>query len=280
MEERMMEINVTVNRRTLFPRPVPFERLLLDGMNYGVRRNGEFHAGTAAADHVFAYNENRIARGIAIRWNPQEISYTGLSLKLPTSSEEMEDFFLMVAHLARQDICEVAFNGEPFLPKMFHKTKEQMQIYNLRLLHDLMGQILNEEIPFCRFDCVFYPIHAGKQEAEYMWAGISTDAFRNWMDECQRPYAYYAEENFEAAGDSAALTIPCGRQVIVPRASDTLQVRLIDPETEKTIGILPLSGFLAGYALDEVSRFDETHVGVRAPEISEIPRRFPQMEKQ
>ncbi len=276
MSQDGLFITVTVNRKSLFPKAVTPKMILLDGMKFGCIRDGRFIPGEYGTSFVVAYHPERIGRGIQIGWDNKNVRYTELRLNLPSTNEELDDFFRMTARLARQDLSEVQLNGKPFIPKQFDTIKERYRVYNLKLLHEMMGNVLNESPGQISIGCVFHRLAAGEKEADQMWAGINTDHFRDWLHESQSSGAFYSEARIRERDQDlqAVFTMPSGRSVILPdheelplrfydlktgkpryEINDWL-VELVDHSKKQVLGMMPLQKFRKLIPADKVSYFD------------------------
>ena len=278
MNNNALMIRVTVHRRSIFPKVVTPNMIMLEGMKSGGVINGRFRPGENGQSFTIAYRPERIGRGIQIRWDEKDVRFTELCLNLPSSEEELDDFFRMSARLARQDISEVLINDKPFLPKEFHTIREGYRVYNLKLLHEMMGNVLNEPPGRISIGCVFHRLVAGEKEADRMWAGVDASVFRDWMHESQALDAYFSEarveENDNAQEYRAVFPMPSGTTVILPdheelpirfydletgRPRYTISewlVELVDESTRSVIGQLPLGEFRSRLPQDKISYFD------------------------
>lgn len=278
MDNSGMTIKVTALRRSLFPKVVTPQMIMLEGMKAGSIKNGRFTPGEYGQDFIVVYHPERIGRGIQMRWDDKNVRFTELSLNLPTSEEELYDFFQMSARLARQDLTEMSLNGKPFVPKQFKQIKEAYRVYNLKLLHEMMSNVLNEPPGRISIGCVFHRLAAGEKEADRMWAGIDTAVYRDWMHESQALDAYFSEARLEKAHPDkeykAVFTLPAGSTVILPDHEE-LPIRFYDMKTgrpryeisewliefvDKTggrvLGMIPLKKFRNLLPSEKVSYFD------------------------
>ncbi|MBQ9327740.1 MAG: DUF4299 family protein [Solobacterium sp.] len=302
MSTEGMSITVTVTRRSFFPRVVTPKMILLDGMSFGCSREGRFLPGEYGKDTVIAYHNDHIGRGILIRWDDHNIRFTELKLNLPASSEEIDDFFLMSARLARQDLSEVTLNGEPFAPKTYHDVVEKVKVYNLKLLHEMMGNILNEESDMVSIGCVFHRLAAGMKEADRMWAGVSTDVFRDWMHQSQSTDAYFSEARLSSPESeeeqTAVFTLPSNRPVIFPdreelpirfydlstgkpryQVSDWL-VELVDHTQKKVLGNVSFQQLKRFLPQEKVSYFDAADSLIEPLTVEDLSRILEQAEQE
>ena len=272
-----MSVKVNVIQRSMFPRIIDPEDIILDGMSFGCLKDGVFEDGAGDGQEAVAYHQNHIGRGIHITCDNEKRQYE-LTLNLPSSSEELDDFFQMTARLAKLAICEVLLNDAPFIPKKFKETKAKFQAYNLKLLHEIMSVILNEPPHTMVIGCVFHRLVAGTKEADRMWAGVNTDAYRDWMHESQRRGNFFSEARIEASEDGnehiALFRLPMEQTVIFPDHMELpvkfydlstghpkcdisrWLVEIVEGESRKVIGTMNLEAFRRVLPKEKVSYFD------------------------
>ena len=302
MENSGMMIKVTVFRRSLFPKRVTPEMILLDGMKAGRIKDGRFTHEDTGGSFTVAYHPAHIGRGIQIRRDENNVRFTELCLNLPTSEEELEDFFRMAARLARQDISEVLLNDKPFGPKQYHQIHDSYRVYNLKLLHEMMSNVLNEQPGRISIGCVFHRLAVGEKEADRMWAGVDASAFRDWMHASQTMDAYYAEARVEESHQDneykAVFTMPSGSTVILPdheelpirfydldtgrprcQISEWL-VELVDDKQRKVIGKIPFQKFRTLLPREKVSYYDAADSLLEPFTVDELMNLLEQAEKE
>ena len=272
-----MSVRVTVRQRSLFPRYIEPQELLLESMGYGSYENEGFVKDVMRGESLVAYHRDHIGRGIRVSCHNDEKTYE-LTLNLPSSYEELEDFFQMTARLAKKAICEVFLNEKPFIPKKFREIRQNYQVYNLKLLHELMGKILNESPHTMSIGCVFHRLVAGEKEADRMWAGTNTDEYRNWMHDSQKGQAFFSQARViheeEGSGHVAMFTLPAQKTVIFPNHMELpvrfydlstgmpkydisrWQVEFTDPKKEKVLGTMKFEDFHRMVPKEKTSYYD------------------------
>jgi hypothetical protein len=272
-----MSVHVKVIQRSLFSRYIEPKNIMLEGMSFGCYDNGVFLKGQERGAGVVAYHHDHIGRGIHISCYNDTRTYE-LSLNLPSSSEEVHDFFQMTARLAKLSICEVFLNDAPLIPKKFKETRAKYQTYNLKLLHEIMSVILNDEPHRMSIGCVFHRLVAGVKEADRMWAGINTDAYRDWMHESQAGETYFSEARITHSDDGsehvAMFSLPAEQHVIFPDYMELpirfydlstghpkyqiacWKVEILDPDGETVLGTMDLEDFRRRLPKGKLSYYD------------------------
>lgn len=146
------------------------------------------------------YRKEMPQRGI-IALPPEKDGFR-LILPLPTSREEIHDL-LSVA----EGHGIYVLNGTKINARMLPQLEESLTDVNLRMLHDMMSDVLNGMTETMFLSCAVHRLAVGEKEAEKLWAGVNTDAFRDWMKNLQlvdaelmEPTVYSNEENDDAIG--------------------------------------------------------------------------------
>ncbi len=173
MEELLIDLKVQITRRTVLKKLTPIKDMLDEGMQYDTHE-----------DEYIAYHPEHIGRGIRIQWNKNDPDHYGLSLSLPSTDEEIENFRYCIITTARRAVCEVLLNGKPLAPKDMKQVFEQLHVYNLQLLHSKVKDVLNDDIPLV-LQCAKKELTLDMDTAERFWAGTNTDSFRDYLQEVQ-----------------------------------------------------------------------------------------------
>ncbi len=178
-----MTIEISIARNTLIHREIPAEMIISDEMTYGAFFNDRFEEHQKSAEGFIAYNRKRIGRGIVVRHSADHSVYT-LSVGIPASSEDIEELFLCSYGIMNLR-SKVTVNHRAVSKLNMEDIKESVLEYNLKVLHEMMGKILNGESDYVSIGCARNRLSAGIREAEQMWAGINTDTYRDWMHSLQ-----------------------------------------------------------------------------------------------
>ena len=176
------------------------------------------------------------------------------------------------------------------------------RVYNLKLLHEMMSNVLNEQPGRISIGCVFHRLAVGEKEADRMWAGVDASAFRDWMHASQAMDAYYAEARVEESHQDneykAVFTMPSGSTVILPdheelpirfydldtgrprcQISEWL-VELVDDKQRKVIGKIPFQKFRTLLPREKVSYYDAADSLLEPFTVDELMNLLEQAEKE
>ncbi len=213
---RVMEIHIV--QKSVFPRPLPLSVLLGEDLQYGCYEGMHLTPGKTNKYGFTAFLPQAIGRGIRVRWQDGEEKEVTITLPLPTSDEEIAAFLGMVLRTARHWTCSLFLNGDPVTTHRIIDMEEDVQILNLRILHEMMLPMLTAEDQVLSFSCAMHRISCGKKEAESFWSGTTPNAFRDWMHALQSQVCFIAEAELFADDDAhtGVLTVPSNVPVVLP----------------------------------------------------------------
>ena len=274
MDANKKTVTVSVYRRSFFARRIPPEKILLDGMKTGWIKDGCFQIGESGEESVTAFHTDHIGRGIRISWKNDDARFTELKLELPASEEEIDDFFLMSARLAKQDICEVYFNEQPFVPKTYYDRRTSLKTENLRYLHQLMSGVLNGEPEILPVSGVFRWLYAGMDEAETMWAGTDSKNLRIWLHNTQDPSWSYGIS--DGTPENSAQFFEIEKTLVLPNEESLnkteFQIRFLDPSARKIPGSISSSVLVHELPLEKIHYLDAGYITVDPLSEAEVQR--------
>ena len=274
MDADKKSVTVSVYRRSFFARIIPPEKILLDGMKTGWIKDGCFQIGESGEEAVTAFHTDHIGRGIRISWKNDDARFTELKLELPASEEEIDDFFLMSARLAKQDICEVYYNEQPFVPKSYYDKRASLKTENLRYLHQLMNGVLNDEPEVLPVSGVFRWLYAGMDEAETMWAGTDAKNLRIWLHNTQDPAWSYGVS--DGAAENSTRFFETAKTLVLPNEESLkktqFQIRFLDPSAKKIPGSISSSALIPALPSEKIHYLDAGCITVDPLSEAEILR--------
>ena len=258
MDADKKTVTVSVYRRSFFARRIPPEKILLDGMKTGWIKDGYFQIGECGEEAVTAFHTEHIGRGIRISWKNDDARFTELRLELPATEEEIDDFFLMSARLAKQDICEVYFNEQPFVPKTYYDRRTSLKTENLRYLHQIMNEVLNGEPEVLPVSGVFRWLYAGMDEAETMWAGTDVSSLRSWLHNTQDPAWCYGRSSGTDTDPIRFFEI--GKTLVLPNEDQlkktNLEIRFLDPAGGEVPGSISSAALIPALSPEKIHYLD------------------------
>jgi len=231
-----MSFSIDLRQTGLFKKRLRMEDILLEGMRYGTMAGRTALKENAVSNHGFImFHPGHISRGITVLYKEGEKVGVEMSLSLPTSQEEIDDFFASAAKIRRRWNCEMMVNGRDLKPEYLESLREEVSVFNLKRLHQVMLEILNRDGLHVDFACAKHRLVAGKLEAEKMYAGTDTAVFRDWMHRLQNMDVYYPDPAFRKLEDGkvkAVVSLPAGRQYLL-RVKPSIPMMYYDMETGK-----------------------------------------------
>lgn len=139
---------------------------------------------------ISMFNPNLIGRSISVDFGKDEIN---LYLPLPTSAEEIDDFYNTAKRVADfwGGEVETKQDGTPFDPYNSEELAEDAKITSEKAV----GQILNGEFQNPILFCALWAIYLDKNDVELLKDGKPLEALRDFMHKMQNIDAYYARPN-------------------------------------------------------------------------------------
>jgi len=188
MNKQIPKIQVEFQEQNFLPTfSYSLKSVVLDSLSYGDYEDGAFKVNKENQEHLVLFNSKNIARGIELK---RENKHVYLTVCLPTTEEELEDFFQMIVRIATKRFYSVTIAKKPLLPKQLTQAHENAKKLNLKLLHQMMSAILNEQHPYL-LPSVVGNLIVTEKEAETMWAGVDTSNYRNWLHQAQASHLGY-----------------------------------------------------------------------------------------
>lgn len=281
-----LKLEVVLRQKSVFPKPMPFQTLLGEELSYGTFDGLHLTLGKISPKGFVAYHPEHIARGIRITWEEEETGLIKLFLPIPTCSEEIQDFHEMTLRAMRYWTCSIELNGALMTSNEYKEMLEEMEVLNLRALHEVMKEVLNEETGSLSLSCAYHRLDVGAKEAEEFWSGTTTNAFRDWMHSLQSKAAYIAEPEVlsipNQEGYTGVYTIPDGVPFVLPKEGQ-LPLSYYDLETgkpkieiqewvvryyltekETLIGIASYQRMLETLPQEKTQDYDNTHYYIEA----------------
>lgn len=182
-----LTISVEIENSVLFSSGIPLDVILGDHLNYGIYRSNHLTPGQCAENGFIAYNPSLIGRGIRVYWRETEKKKISLHLSLPTSEEEIDEYFAMLFRIWREwTMAKVKSGTFPVDVNNVHSFINQNYDVNLKQLHEIGMTVLDGHRGMMIMGCAMHRLVIGKKEAEHFWSGTNTDRFRDWMNELQQ----------------------------------------------------------------------------------------------
>lgn len=188
-----MSVNVKISQKGIFKKNLVLKDLIQHGFNYGIIGERYVLSQNKISDYVIIYDSNFIARGIDI--SVENKNTVSLSISLPTSLEEIKNFYKIVS-----DICA------KFKVKSFIRDDKKEQVLDIEKFIDLdkrasidalddIAVKLDSNYTDMYIFGALHPIAIGEKEIRYINRNI-LDNFRDFLHSKQKIDANYAEPHF------------------------------------------------------------------------------------
>ncbi|MBR0213587.1 MAG: DUF4299 family protein [Solobacterium sp.] len=285
---------VDVELRQIRPlaRFLPDELFLLPGMGHGRLYHEQLIPNETSSHGFVAYLPEHLGRGIRVRRKQDNPRSVFLNLALPASREEIAAVFAMTRQVCAQRMCRIFLGGTEVRAASLDRLQKDYEVFNLKVLHHLMRNVINEETGNLIMSCAMHSLTAGVQEAEQFWAGTDPDVFRDWMHRLQSVEARVAEpeilRNNETGVHTGVYDLRAGETTLFPQKPmiplrfydlktgvpatyiENWQVRLVDPQQRQTYGYLPFARLRAVLPAEKVFYYDGGRYGIMPLEENEF----------
>lgn len=223
-----MAITVTIKTKGIFDKIPTFNEILKDDFNYGGWDENFVLIKNKLSEYVLLYKTK--ARGITV-WL-SERSLIKLKLSLPTSKEEISEFFKYVGYVCgKMNVPTFDVDGKKC---SFMQLEELILEYvesSKKALLDISNQILNEKVPSMYIFGVLHPIALSKEEINFIDNDLDKLAIllkekqsfkalyiapKIEKIEKKRVFSLFASNKCEKEEINLTYVVPKGEEVIFP----------------------------------------------------------------
>lgn len=287
-----MSVVVTIHQNKLFKKKITLEQLLRNKLRYGkFNDNYVLEDGQKDENNAILYHPQHIARGIDVFFKDNKD--IELSMLIPTTNEEIDDFYDLVFYLCK--ICHtktfVQDEVERYVDEI-EKNKQNIKEFNYdslcRFLHDNETGMLM---------CAMWPLYFKSSEVMHWLDDQTLSTFSKELHQFQIKDLYYANAlcykvNNEDGSQSiigiyvvtatvdtifplepqvplSCMNLQTGKQINV----DNYRVALCSNEQNKILGEISFEDFMNELMRKEVHEFDNRHIyfdGLSEEEVSRI----------
>lgn len=188
-----MSVNVKISQKGIFKKNLVLKDLIPHGFDYGIIDERYVLSENKTSDYVIVYDSNLIARGIEI--SVENKNTVSLSISLPTSLEEIKDFYNIISNICAQ------FKVNSFMRD--DKKEKVLDIekfidFDKRASIDALDDIAVKIDSGCTDMYIFgalHPIAIGEKEIKDINRN-TLDNLRDFLHSKQKIDAYYAEPHF------------------------------------------------------------------------------------
>ena len=283
-----MSIEVSIKQRLFGNKTIPLKVILGENLHYGHFTNERLAVGKLGESEFVAYNPQSIGRGFSVVWNPKEKKHINLHLPLPSTVQELTDFYAAVERIAKYWNAKLVVDGNKASLDTFMAGFQNTLEFNEKAIRHFSQQILdNEDDRILVFYSTMWPLSIGKEEATLFLN--DPDSYADWLHEKQSMDIYYATPNFYVGdnGIFARYLLFNDLPSVFPN-TPTIPVGSIDPMTGKQLKCdqweislrilgkteslceMEYSKFLSIVANDKKSKYDGNHFLLSALTEEEI----------
>lgn len=289
-----MSIDITIHQKGLFKRKLTLQDILMGKFAYGrYDQNYVLIPNEKNENELTIYHPDHIARGISVIWNENETSQIGLHMLLPTTFEEIDDFYQLVEHLCHLWKTKTFIqDGEEKIVNEMNDLKSEIKDFSYHTLEQFLTEHENGN-----FFCAMWPYYFLSQDVQHWLSDSSLTAFSKDLHENQQKDLYYANARMYQMKDGGILgvyTVTATVDTIFPLkpmipmscinfqtgesiTADQYVVALVSIEKDKMLGDIPFDDFVNELSHRELHEFDSEHIffeGMSEGEIQRIYQKY------
>lgn len=285
-----MSIDITLRQTAAKKKVLPLEVILGEELVYGAFDGLRTNPGEKGARDFIAWNPDHIGRGFSVEWQEGEKRRVDLRLPLPSTNEEIKDFYDCVERIASFWNCGVEEDGEKAELNVFLSGLKAVQETNDRMIIEMAEQVfMGEKDGSMIMPAAIWQLAVGKEEARTFLR--APEKFAPWLHEHQAVDAYYAmAQFFDRSGKTVGrFTLPVEVPTILPRipqvpfgyidtetglplVCDTYEIAFLNPEEGKIFACMDYDAFLDRVDATKCERFDGDCFLAQAMDMKELQR--------
>ncbi len=189
-----MAIDVLIKQKLFGSKTMPLEVILGDHLHYGNFVNDQLHVGELGETEFVAYNPQSIGRGFSVVWNPKEKKTIALRLPLPSTTQELKDFYDAVERMVKHWDGKLIVDGSRVSLPEFQAGFDNMVDFNDKTIKQLSQQILDGESDTLTLYSAMWPLAIGQEEAALFME--NPDYYAEWLHEKQSMDVFFASPHF------------------------------------------------------------------------------------
>ena len=189
-----MAIDVLIKQKLFGSKTMPLEVILGDHLHYGNFVNDQLHVGELGETEFIAYNPQSIGRGFSVVWNPKEKKTIALRLPLPSTTQELKDFYDAVERMVKHWDGKLIVDGSRVSLPEFQAGFDNMVDFNDKTIKQLSQQILDGESDTLTLYSAMWPLAIGQEEAALFME--NPDYYAEWLHEKQSMDVFFASPHF------------------------------------------------------------------------------------
>lgn len=272
-----MSVDITIYQKGLFKKKLKLKDILMDMFAYGrYDQNYVLIPDERNDNELTIYHPDHIARGITVIWNENETSQIGLHMLLPTTSEEIDDLYLLIEHLCHLwKTTTFVQDGEEKSVSEINELKSMIKDFSYASLQTFLNEHENGN-----FFCTMWPYYFRSLDVQHWLADKTLTNFARDLHQNQMKDLYYANARMYKTEDDSILgvyTVTATVDTIFPlkpmipmscinfQTGESIQadryvVALVSIEKDVMLGDIPFEDFIAELTHRELHEFDSEHI--------------------
>lgn len=191
-----MAIDVLIKQKLFGNRTMPLDLILGEHLHYGNYVNDQLNPGELGETEFVAYNPGSIGRGFSVVWTPGEKKTIALRLPMPSTKQELRDFYDTVARMVSHWDRKLTVDGNRVKLPDFLAAYDDMVVFNNKTLKHLSRQVLDGTHDTLTLYSAMWPLAIGKEEASLFLD--DPDAYAQWLHKKQSMDVYFESPSFYA----------------------------------------------------------------------------------
>lgn len=269
-----MSIDITLRQTAAKKKVLPMEVILGEELVFGAFDGLRTNPGQVGERNFIAWHPEHIGRGFSVEWQEGEKRRVDLRLPLPSTNEEIKDFYDCAERIATFWNCGVEEDGEKAELSVFLSGLESVQETNDRMIIEMAEQVfMGERDGSMIMPAAIWQLAVGKEEAREFLR--EPEKFAPWLHSRQVTDAYYAvAQFFDRNGKTVGrFTLPAEVPTILPRipqvpfgyvdtetglplVCEAWEIAFFDPEAGKLFACMEYDSFLDRVDATKCERFD------------------------
>lgn len=289
-----MSVDVIVKPKSLLKKKLTLKDILMNCFEYGRYDQNNILIPQEKDDkQILLYHPDHIARGILVDWNEKETYSIHFSILLPTTAEEIDDFYNLVIHVCSLWKTHVFIqDDEEYTIDEIQSLKKEITDFSYSTLEKFLNEHDNGS-----FFCAMWPIYFRSQDVQHWIEKPSLEAFGNDLHRMQTLDLYYANARYYQTNDQKIMGIYTVTSTVdtifplkpmVPFAyinlqngesikADNYYVALVSLSNDKMLGLISFDDFMKELSHHELHEFDSEHIyflGLSEKEIEDIYSKY------
>ncbi len=269
-----MGIDITIRQKAAKKKALPLEVILGENLVYGAFDGLRTNPGEMGAREFVAWNPDHIGRGFSVEWQEGEKRKVYLRLPLPSSGEEIAEFYEAVKRIAEFWNADIEEDGATAKLDVFMAGLEDVQQANLDMVVQMAEQVfMGEKDGSMTMPAAVWQLAVGKEEArDFLHA---PEKFGQWLHERQSVDAYYAMAQYFGRGEKiiGRFVLPSEVPAILPRipqvpfgyidtetgiplVCDAYEIAFWDRESDEVFALMDYDAFLDRVDATKCERYD------------------------